>query len=304
MILYGTVTGELAGKRLDDVLRDLFPQLSKGRIRKVIDWGGCRINGAVVRVASRGLHPNDAVVVGVTDEESFRDYAITPDSLILDDPEYLAIDKPPGVYCQRTPYQLKGTVEFAVSAHLKAAGIGEPARVVHRLDRGTSGVMVFPKTRESAAHISKALEAGSVGKIYWALVSGCPEAETWTVNAPIAALGKSLFAVQAGGRDAATEIRRLACGKDMTGTAVSFVEARPLTGRTHQIRLHLAHAGHPVVGDDRYGGAPAPRMMLHCRSMTFKGADGREIKATAPPETRFAAACKACGIALPAISPE
>ncbi len=299
MILHGTVTGELAGKRLDDVLRALFPQLSKGRIRKVIDWGGCRINGAVVRVASRGLHPGDAVVVGVTAEESFRGYAIAIDALLLDDPEYLAIDKPAGVYCQRTPYQLKGTVEFAVAALLKSAGSVEPARVVHRLDRGTSGVMLFPKTREAAAHISKALEAGTVGKIYWALVSGCPEAEAWTIEAPIAALGKSLFAVQAGGRDAATEIRRLACGLDMTGAPVSLVEARPLTGRTHQIRLHLAHTGHPVLGDDRYGGTPAPRMMLHCRSMAFMAADGREISATAPAETRFWAACEASGITLP-----
>jgi RluA family pseudouridine synthase len=299
LIYHGLVTKELANRRLDDVVRELFPQLSKGRIRKVIDWGGCRINGAVVRVASRGLHAGDGVVVGVTDEEAFREYAIAPDTLLLDDPEYIAIDKPAGVYCQRTPYQLKGTVEFAVAALLKASGSIEPARVVHRLDRGTSGVMVFPRTREAAAHISKAFEAGTVDKTYWALVGGSPESEGWTIEAPIAALGKSLFAVQADGRDATTEIRRLACGRDMTGAAVSLVEAHPRTGRTHQIRLHLAHAGHPVLGDDRYGGAPAPRMMLHCRSMAFKAADGRDLAAVAPPDARFEAACAACGIRLP-----
>lgn len=299
MIHHGTVTAEQAGRRLDDVVRELFPQLSKGRIRKVIDWGGCRVNGAVVRVASRGLFKGDNVVVGVTDEEAFREYLVAPDALLLDDPEYLAIDKPPGIYCQRTPYQLKGTVEFAVSALLKSAGSVEPARVVHRLDRGTSGVMLFPKTREAAAHVSKALEAGTVAKTYWALVSGCPASDAWTVEAPIAAMGKSRFAVEEGGREAATQIRRLACGRDAAGSEVALVEARPLTGRTHQIRLHLAHAGHPVLGDDRYGGAPATRMMLHCRSMAFAAADGRKVEAFAPPDARFAAACAACGIALP-----
>jgi RluA family pseudouridine synthase len=299
VIHHGIVTAALAGKRLDDVLRELFPQLSKGRIRKVIDWGGCRVNGAVVRVASRGLHPGDAVVVGVTDEEAFRDYALSPDALLLDDPEYLAIDKPAGVYCQRTPYQLKGTVEFAVGAWLKSAGSAEPARIVHRLDRGTSGVMVFPKTREAAAHLSKALEAGSVEKVYWALAAGCPSQAAWTVEAPIADLGKSLFAVRDDGRAATSSFRRLGCGRDAAGAELALVEARPLTGRTHQIRLHLAHAGHPVLGDDRYGGHPSTRMMLHCRSMAFLASDGRRIEAAAPPDARFGTVCAACGIALP-----
>ncbi|HEY5997412.1 MAG TPA: RluA family pseudouridine synthase [Candidatus Deferrimicrobiaceae bacterium] len=299
MIHHGIVTAALAGRRLDDVLRELFPQLSKGRIRKVIDWGGCRVNGAVVRVASRGLHPGDAVVVGVTDEEAFREYALAPDALRLDDPEYLAIDKPAGVYCQRTPYQLKGTVELAVGAWLKSSGSTEPARIVHRLDRGTSGVMVFPKTREAAAHLSKALEAGSVEKVYWALAAGCPAKAAWTVEAPIAELGKSLFAVRDDGRAASSSFKRLGCGRDAAGAEIALVEARPHTGRTHQIRLHLLHAGHPVLGDDRYGGPPSTRMMLHCRSMAFIAADGRRVEATAPPDARFAAACAACAIALP-----
>jgi RluA family pseudouridine synthase len=299
VILHGTVTPALAGRRLDDVVRELFPELSKGRIRKAIDWGGCRVNGDVVRVASRGLHAGDSVVLGLTEAERFVEYAIDPAALLLDEPEYLALAKPPGIYCQRTPYQLKGTVEFAVAQHLKSGGSAEPARVVHRLDRGTSGVMVFPKTRAAAAHVSKALEAGTVEKIYWVLAAGRPSEADWTVDAPIAALGKSAFAVREGGREAATRFRLLSAGRDAAGSERCLVEARPLTGRTHQIRLHLAHAGHPVLGDDRYGGPPAPRMMLHCRSMAFDGADGRRIVAIAPPEPRFADACAACGIVLP-----
>ena len=122
---------------------------------------------------------------------------------------------------------------------------------------------------------------------------------TWTVEAPIAALGKSEFAVRDGGRAAATALRRLGLGRDAAGAELSLVEAVPLTGRTHQIRLHLAHVGHPVLGDDRYGGPPAIRMMLHCRSMSFLAADGRRVEALAPPDARFAEACAACAIALP-----
>jgi RluA family pseudouridine synthase len=303
VILHGTVTAALAGRRLDDVVHALFPQLSKGRIRKVIDWGGCRVNGDVVRVASRGLHPDDGLVVGITDEERFVEYAIDPGALLLDDPEYLALSKPAGIYCQRTPYQLKGTVEFAVAQYFKSTGSPEPARIVHRLDRGTSGVMLFPKTRESAAHLSRQLEVGRVEKVYWALVAGVPQEKDWTVEAPIAPLGKSEFAVREDGRTAETRFRLLGCGRDALGAEVSLVEARPQTGRTHQIRLHLVHAGHPVLGDDRYGGAPpAPRMMLHCRSMAFAAADGRPVAAVAPLEARFEAACAASGITPPVAS--
>src|SRR5512143_2035646 len=155
--------------RLDDGARALFPILSKGRVRKAIEWGGCRIAGAVVRVASRPLKAGDAITIGVTDKEPFREYEIAGRDLLQDDAEYLAVNKPEGVYCQRTPYQLKGTVEFAAERYLRSAGVAEPARVVHRLDRGTSGVMFFPKTRRAAACLSDRLQAGSVEKIYWVL---------------------------------------------------------------------------------------------------------------------------------------
>ncbi len=295
MILKAVAGTDVAGKRLDDGARALFPVLSKGRIRKAIEWGGCRIGGAVVRVASRPLRTGDAITIGVSDGEGpFREFAIGAADILGDDAEYLAVNKPEGVYCQRTPYQLKGTMEFAVDRHLRSAGIAEPARVVHRLDRGTSGVMVFSKTRPAAAHLSDRLKGGAVEKVYWALVPDRGGAEAWTVDAPIAALGKSRFGIGPGGREARTAFRVLAAGE-----GAALVEARPLSGRTHQIRVHLAHDGRPVVGDDRYGGLPAPRLMLHCRRMAFDAADGRRVEATAPPDTAFADGCRRFGIALP-----
>jgi len=294
VILKAVAGPDVAGMRLDDGARALFPVLSKGRIRKAIEWGGCRIGGAVARVASRPLKAGDAITIGVTDKEPFREYEIRGTDLLRDDAEYLAVNKPEGVYCQRTPYQLKGTVEFAVARYLRSAGLTEPARVVHRLDRGTSGVMFFPKTRRAAAHLSDRLQAGAVEKIYWALVSALAGADAWTVDAPVEALGKSRFGVGPGGREARTDFRVLA-----VGDGAALLEARPLSGRTHQIRVHLAHGGRPVVGDDRYGGLPAPRLMLHCRRMAFEAADVRRVEATAPVDAAFADGCRRFGIPLP-----
>lgn len=299
MILKAVAGPGVAGMRLDDGVRALFPILSKGRIRKAIEWGGCRVGGTVVRVASRPLKDGDAITMGVSDGgEPFRDYRIAAADLLWDDPEYLALNKPPGVYCQRTPYQLKGTVEFAVDRHLRSAGSAEPARVVHRLDRGTSGVMFFPKTRGAAAHLSERLRAGAVEKVYWALVPAAAGPDAWTVDAPVAALGKSRFGIGPAGRAASTAFRVLAA-RD----GAALLEARPLSGRSHQIRVHLAHGGRPVAGDDRYGGAPAPRLMLHCRRMSFDTADGRRIEAIAPADSPFSDGCRRFGILPEAARP-
>ncbi len=281
---------DVAGRRLDDALKGLFPHYSKTRIRGAIEWGGVRIGGAVVRVASRPLREGDEVSLGIPGTDDLRDFVLAPEDILLDDGEYLAVAKPPGIYCQRTPYQLKGTVEFAVSAYFRSRGSREPARVIHRLDAGTSGVMVFPVGPSPTAHLAKKLEAGEVEKVYWAVVSGTPAARDWIADAPVGRVGKSRFGVTDAGRAARTAFRVLASAGGET-----LREARPLTGRTHQIRVHLAAAGLPVAGDDRYGGPPAPRLMLHCRRMAFRARDGRPVDAAAPPDAAFREAMASAG---------
>ncbi len=147
--------------------------------------------------------------------------------------------------------------------------------------------MFFPKTRRAAAHLSDRLQAGAVEKVYWAIVPAAAGPDAWTVDAPVASLGKSRFGVGPGGRDARTDFRILAAGP-----GAALLEARPLSGRSHQIRVHLAHGGRAVVGDTRYGGLAAPRMMLHCRRMAFEAADGRRVEATAPPDAAFLDGCR------------
>ncbi|MCM2358250.1 MAG: RluA family pseudouridine synthase [Geobacteraceae bacterium] len=294
MILKVIVGGEQAGMRLDDGAKALFPELSKTKIRKIIDWGGCAVDQVMVRVASRTLKEGDEIALGLLEPERCVEYLLTKDEILYEDQEYLAVNKPVGVNSQRTSYQLKGTMEYAVDVYLKAQGIREPARVIHRLDRGTSGVMFFPKTGRPATHISYLLKTGGVEKIYWALIAGSPDEEEWEVDAPIAKLSKFRYGTALVGKEAKTLFRVLA----RSGTA-TLVEARPLTGRTHQIRVHLVHSGFPIIGDTSYDGDHASRMMLHCRSMAFRTRDGRPVRAEAPVDGEFARICGSCGIMLP-----
>lgn len=298
MILTAVVGEGQAGMRLDDGAKALFPELSKGEIRKIIDWGGCTVSQALVRVASRTLKRGDEITLGVMEPERRVELAYSKSELLYEDGEYLAVNKRVGINSQRTPYQLKGTVEYAVGEYMKSQGLKEPARVIHRLDRGTSGVMFFPKTKQAATHVSAMLKEGKVEKVYWALVSGIPDEDGWTTTAPIAKLNKFRYGVALPGKEASTSFRLLA-----EGAGVSLVEARPLTGRTHQIRVHLAHRDFPVVGDATYGGIPALRMMLHCRSMGFRARDGRRVQATAPVDEAFVRVCEMFGININGLLP-
>ncbi len=291
MILKNVVSAELSGKRLDDVAALLFPALSKNRVRKIIDLGGCSVNKSMVRVASRQLREGDEIVVGVMEPERFRDLILEERDILFEDKDVLAICKPAGINSQRTPYQLKGTVEYAIGAYLKSKGIDEPVRIVHRLDRGTSGMMLFPKNRTSAASLSSQLHEGIVEKRYLALVTGVPSNSEWLVNAPIAKIAPSRYGVATPGKEARTEFRTVAVG---AGSAL--LEARPLTGRTHQIRVHLEHNALPIVGDRVYGGAEASRMMLHCLSMSFLDGNGSRVPVSASPDNEFLAVCKEFGI--------
>ena len=291
MILKAKVGAEQAGMRLDDGAKELFPQLSKTQVRRIIDWGGCNIDQGLVRVASRTLREGDEIIIGVMEPERCIELTYDREQLLFEDAEYLAVNKAAGFNSQRTPYQLKGTVEYAVDSYMKSLGLKEPARVIHRLDRGTSGTMFFPKCKRAATHISFLLKEGRVEKVYWALVAGCPDEEQWEVDAPIAKLNKFRYGVALPGRDARTAFRVIAAGKGAT-----LLEARPFTGRTHQIRVHLVHSGLPIIGDAPYGGEDAARMMLHCRSMAFTSASGKPVRATAPLDEDFLAVCRHYGI--------
>jgi 23S rRNA pseudouridine1911/1915/1917 synthase len=294
MILTSNVGSEQAGLRLDDAAKAIFPQLSKTQIRRIIDLGGCAVNQTMVRVASRELRQGDEIILGVMEAERFVDVRLVKEELLYEDSNYLALNKASGINSQRTPYQLKGTAEYAVAIYLKEEGSNEPARVIHRLDRGTSGVMFFPKNKQAATFISSELKASRVEKVYWAIVADLPEETEWSVDAPIGKLNKFRYGVILPGKPSVTHFRIIA-----TSGQYALIEALPVTGRTHQIRVHLTHCGLPIVGDEPYGGVPAARMMLHCRSMSFRGSKGESVRADAPVDEIFHEFALKAGLSLP-----
>lgn len=277
MIIKKTIGNEHNGVRLDDAIACLCSDISKSEARRIIDRGGCALNASMVRVASRGVKTGDIFEIGVMEAGRFRDLLLPPEALLYEDKELIAVNKPAGINTQRTPYQLKGTLEFWVSEYFRSQGSNEAARVVHRLDRGTSGAMLFPKHKQAAAWLSKRFHDGNVDKRYLALISGRPGQESWTVDAPIGKIASARYGIVDGGRSAVTEFRLISSDDNF-----SLVEARPLTGRTHQIRVHLEYGGMPIVGDPTYGNHPAERMMLHCAEMIFPDAKGKELRVSAP----------------------
>jgi RluA family pseudouridine synthase len=293
MIIKKTIGEEISGLRLDEAISLLCDQVSRSEARRIIDRGGCNLNGSMVRVASRTVRSGDTIEVGVMEPGRFRELVLAPEALLHEDDDLVAVNKPAGVNTQRTPYQLKGTLEYWVSEYFRQQGNSEPARVIHRLDRGTSGVMLFPKQKRAAAWLSQRFHDGAVEKRYLALVSGTPHQREWEVDGPIGKVGSARYGIVDGGRSALTRFRLLA-----ESSGFALVEARPFTGRTHQIRVHLESCGLPIVGDRTYGGEPAARMMLHCASLTFADNGGREIFVEAPPDGEFRGFMEQRGLAM------
>ena len=294
MILRKTVIEEQGGHRLDEALSTIFDAVSKTEARRIIDRGGCAVNSSMVRVASRAVKVGDVIEIGVMEPGRFRELILPPEALLYEDGELIAVNKPAGVNTQRTPYQLKGTLEYWVSEYFRQQGSNEPSRVIHRLDRDTSGVMLFPKHKRAAAWLSARFHDNLIEKCYWSLVSGQPEQDVWTVDGAIGKVGSGRYGIMDGGRSAVTAFRLMA-----SSDGNSLVEARPHTGRTHQIRVHLESSGMPIVGDATYGGAPAVRMMLHCASLLFKDERGKDISITAPLDDAFGGLMRARGLSFP-----
>lgn len=177
------------------------------------------------------------------------------------------------------------------------AGRRQEVTLIHRLDRPTSGLMLFALHPRAARGLARLWRAGRVAKRYLAVISGDPGEEPLVLDQAIARdpLTPGRFAPSSRGRPARTAVRTL-----IRGATQNLVEARPLTGRSHQIRVHLAAAGWPVAGDVLYGGAPAPRLMLHAWRLELPHpVTGEGLSLTAPPPEEFAAQLQRCGLALP-----
>lgn len=252
-----------ADDRLDRVLAALLPDTSRGAARRLIADGRVFVDGRRCRVASRPVRAGN--VLHVAPEAAAAPVAAaTALPILYEDEDVIAIDKPCGMASAPTRTAAAGTAHDAVLETLRARKRA-PARlwVVHRLDVGTSGVLLFAKTREAAAALSAAFAEGRVQKDYLARVARAPSTRAGTIDLPLATEGRRAR-VAPTGRPARTDWKVLT-----TDAAGTLLRLHPRTGRMHQLRAHLQAIGHPIVGDRAYGGPPGERLMLHAERVTI-----------------------------------
>ena len=273
------IPAALAGERVDRVVA-LLTERPRSEVAELVRAGHVRVGGRPVTVASRRVAEGDVLEVDAPERPG---EVVEPDetvavTVVHEDAHVIVVDKPAGLVVHPGAGNRDGTLVNGMLARfpdLRHAGAGDPSRpgIVHRLDKGTSGLLVVARTAVAYESLVRQLKARAVDRRYLALVWGTVEAPSGLVDAAIGRSGSdpTRMAVSARGRPARTayEVRE----RFSLPNEVTLIECRLETGRTHQIRVHLAAIGHPVVGDHRYGGArgdlPAPRPFLHAYRLGF-----------------------------------
>ena len=289
--------------RLDAFLAAAHPAISRSRWKQLIVDGRVLLNGCPAPKPNVPLSAGDVLSCSLPDPEPVALLPVDiPLAILHEDSDVVVLDKPPGLVVHPAPGHPADTLVNALLHHCAdLAGIGGELRpgIVHRLDKDTSGVLVVAKNELALARLVAQFSAHSVEKEYLALVWGNPKNSSGTVDLPIGRhpVHRQKMSVSAKGRPALSRYRAIA-----SGPLASLLEVRIETGRTHQIRVHLAHLGHPVVGDPTYGrarrglpgGLSVPRQMLHARRLRFAHPrDGRILDFFAPIPQDFLAALRA-----------
>lgn len=309
-----TVGEDDAGVRVDRWFKRHLPQIGFGTVSRWARTGQLRVDGKRVR-------PEDRLTVGQVlrippggedaERKAHVPRSLTPEQIaearamvIKQTKSAIVLNKPPGLATQggtKTNRHIDGLLDAFVEGD-------EPRpRLVHRLDKDTSGVLLIARTPGSAASYSRRFAGRSAKKVYWALVVGVPEVHEGEIDAPLAKQpgtgGEKMHVDHENGQPAKTRYRVV----ERAGNRAAWVELEPLTGRTHQLRVHMAAMGHPIVGDGKYGGQDAfltgsisRKMHLHARRLliaepAIDGQEGGKLDVTAELPEHFAASMEQLG---------
>lgn len=253
------------GQRLDKALADHYPEYSRAYLARLIDGDVVHVNGKPNKSGWK-LRETDVVTVHVdlTQAQQIEDIELP---VLYEDDNVLVIDKPTGVISHsRGKYWYEPSVASFLRQRTGEGEANGRAGIVHRLDRATSGVMICAKNEESLSYLQKQFGARTVQKTYLAIVAGTMKPEAAIIDMPIERNPKkpSTFRVGSNGKPSQTEYRTVS-----TNGHYSLLELKPKTGRTHQLRVHLAYQHKPIVGDPLYDGEPKDRLMLHAASLTI-----------------------------------
>lgn len=254
---------ETRTKRLDQYVVAMLPEASRAFATKLIEDGKVFVDDKAQLKAGYKLRPADQIRIDYVAETEAHIPEITI-PILYEDKDCVVIDKPLGLLTHsKGAFNPEPTVASWLSSRITGMS-GERAGIVHRLDRATSGVMICAKTPEALSWLQKQFSTRKVKKSYVAIVNGelaLPEA---IIDMPIARNPKKpqTFRVGSNGKPAVTAYKVL-----QTNGNQSLIALKPTTGRTHQLRVHLAHMKHPIVGDTFYQGAPAERLFLHALSL-------------------------------------
>lgn len=305
------------GIRLDRWFSRHLPLVSHALIARWARTGQLRLDGARVSPGERirvgqeiRLPPEDAAAAAPAARRAPRPrapmdpatVAFAQSLVIHRDADSLAINKPPGLATQggtKTNEHVDGLLDALIFD-----APGRP-KLVHRLDKDTSGVLLLARSARAAAHFAKSFAARSARKSYWAIIVGVPNIEAGEIDLPLAKQpgtgGEKMMVDEKEGQAAKTRYRLI----DRAGNRAAWVELMPLTGRTHQLRVHMAAIGHPIVGDGKYGGKDAfltgsisRKMHLHARALRLEGLDRRMLSLTADLPPHFAETLASLGFDL------
>ena len=294
-----TLTADESSARLDRFVVEALPELTRGLVQRLIDDGAVTVNDKPSK-ASYKIRPGDALVVHIPPPPPAGAQAESiPLDIVYEDAGLIVIHKPAGMVVHPAAGHTSGTLVNALLAHFpELRDVGEENRsgIVHRLDRDTSGLILVAKTRAAHENLQRQFKSRSVAKVYVALVEGHLAPPQGLIDVPIGRdkQQRKRMAAILDGRPSRTAFKAIEFF-DKGGQHYTLVEVRPQTGRTHQIRVHLAWLKFPIVGDTVYGRRrkttlPLRRHFLHAQSLTFRlPSTGQEVTFTAPLPSDLAA---------------
>lgn len=268
--------------RLDAYVASKFPGQSRSTWQKLIERGHVSVNGEIERSVKYMVSESDVVVAEEPAQPTFPDQTIP---VLYEDDDVIVIDKPVGLLTHA-----KGILsdEFTVAEFVKSKtqykqDTNRPG-IIHRLDRATSGVLLCVKNEAAAQYIARQFSSRTVKKTYVAVTSGIPKHEAAVIDVPIGRNPSvpSTFRADASGKPAETTYRIL-----QASDSHALIELRPKTGRTHQLRVHLAHLGTPILGDVVYGKEQADRMYLHAHQLEVTLPGGKRMVFTSAIPNEF-----------------